>query len=187
MKVDILQKGGDKKDIETIKNAVLYFGKVLMSTRMCNTLNIRIELRSTKLKKNTLGICTSENNGSKSSKSFTIIIQRELPLIDKIETVAHEMVHVYQQSINKLQIRKWKSDDLFHVRWDGKDKGVLESVPYMEQEWEKEAFALETPLLNCFREHHHKRVEGEDIRMKQFKLAVKKFDFENGKEANLVL
>lgn len=78
-----------------------------------NTLNIRLELRATKLEKDVLATCASEANGSKSTKDFTIMVLRDSPLPQQLESIAHEMVHVSQIAYGVLQNRVWKSDGLF--------------------------------------------------------------------------
>lgn len=153
MQVKILQKGGDK-DHYIIEKATRYFARKLMSQRMISTLSLRIEIRATKLNKHDLGSVSMNLNGSKQSKEFMIMLQRDLPLAKQLETIAHEMVHVWQQRTNVLQTRIWKSDEKLHVRWNAQDMGLLSSIPYNEQPWEKEAFTLEEPLLYSFIAHH---------------------------------
>lgn len=146
MKITILQKGGQKYH-EALEKAVRYFAAQLMSTRMTNTLEIRLEVRATKLKKRVAGTCSTVPVGSKASKKFTIVLQRDMLPRDMFATIAHEMVHVQQKATNRLQFRRWSSDKQMHVRWEGKDMGVFGDIPYRIQPWEVEAYAKEKPLM----------------------------------------
>lgn len=152
MKINILQKGGNKNH-ELLERAIKFYGSQLMSTRMLNTLSLRVEIRATKLEKKTMGTCSTKAQGSISNKDFKIMLQRDMSLKDQLETIAHEMVHVWQKATNKLQFRVWKSDGQMHTRWNGNDAGVSGEIPYLDRPWEKEAFFLEKPLFKLFRAH----------------------------------
>jgi len=147
MKVIILERGKKsflgsvdqtkkEKRHEIIEDATRFFGRELMSTRMVNTLKIRIELRATKLEKDTLGEVGNLLIGSERQRDFTIVSQRDEPLKQQLRTLAHEMVHVRQIAKNELQVRRWKSDWKIHTRWRGED---WTDTPYQERPWEAEA------------------------------------------------
>jgi hypothetical protein len=154
MKISIFQKGGEKNH-ELIEKATRYFASKLMSTRMMNTLSLRIEVRSTTLPKNAIGVCTGKVNGSKSTKNFKIELQRDMPIGKQIETLAHEVVHVWQKASNTLQFRQWKSDGQVHIRWNGNEMGLTDDIKYIDRPWELEAFFLEKPLFQSFRAFHN--------------------------------
>ncbi|MGD1524057.1 hypothetical protein [Vibrio owensii] len=174
MKITILQRGGDKNDHDILESAALYYSKMLMSTRMCNTLKLRIELRATKLEAGVLGECSTENIGSKANKEFTIVMRRDEDINSKLSTLAHEMVHVAQKATNILQHRKWKSDNRYHTRWNGIDMGLSNSVPYNDRPWEKEAFALQRTMFNAFACHHNEHSVKEAQYKEQFNEKLKK-------------
>lgn len=150
MKITIFQKGGNKNH-ELIEEATRYFAKKLMSTRMINTLNLKIKVRSTTLPKNAIGVCSTLANGSISSKDFDIEIHRDISLKKQVETLAHELVHIWQKTSGMLQFRKWKSDNNIHIRWNGEETGLSNAIPYLERPWEKEAYFLESHLYNSFK------------------------------------
>lgn len=151
MKVKILQKGGNRSHHETIAEAVEFFGKELMSTRMTNTLTIRVAMRVTgRAKKTTQGHVHMLANGSTAQKVFNINIDRDLTLPEQLQVLAHEMIHVQQIATGRFQQRVWKSDRKLHVRWEGKDIGEGFKIPYRQQPWEVEAFANQKKLTSKF-------------------------------------
>lgn len=166
MNVKIFQKGGSKDNHDILLQAADYFADLLMTKRMSNTLNIRLEMRSSKLSKKTMGTCSTASIGSKSNKDFTIVMQRDMNINDQLETLSHELVHVYQKAHNTLQYRKWKSDGLYHARWNGQDVGLAGEIPYMERPWEIEAYKLEKPMkaafVNYFKNNTEKEAERRD-------------------------
>lgn len=136
--ITILQRGGEKHH-DVLERAARAFLSALMSTRLANTLAIRIEVRATKLDEGVAAVAKLPTNGSVSSKKFTIILDRERGLKEQIEDLAHELVHVEQAATNRLQYRRWRSDGKVHARWEGVDLGPLECQPYWTRPWEVEA------------------------------------------------
>ncbi|MEZ8292388.1 hypothetical protein AB6D11_00895 [Vibrio splendidus] len=167
MNTTVLQRGGDRHSHNMLKRAANYFSRALMSTRMVNTLNLRIECRSSKLKSNISGLCKAKANGSQSTKEFTVVLQRDDPWHTQVLTLAHELVHVYQGAMGTLQYRQWKSDGQLHTRWAGKDLGACGTIPYRERPWEIEAFALEETLFQAFLHHEMNSPEQEALYREQ--------------------
>jgi len=150
MKVKILQKGGSKQH-STIEDAVRFFAKELMSTRMTNTLTIRVAMRVTgRSKKTTRGHVHMLANGSVAQKVYNINIDRDMHLASQLQVLAHEMIHVQQIATGRFQQRVWKSDRKLHVRWEGKDIGEGFKIKYREQPWEVEAFDNQLALSGKF-------------------------------------
>jgi hypothetical protein len=133
------------------EQAVRFYAKELMSTRMCNTLNIVVKIQKTTLSKNTRGTCYAKAIGSSSVKNHEIIIKNTGDTLQMFETLAHEMVHVEQKAMKRLQVRLWKSDKQYHYRWDGKEMGTAEQNEYWTRPWEVEARSKQKDLLNKFR------------------------------------
>jgi len=169
LKISILQRGGNKDNHPILESATRYFAKQLMSTRMNNTLSIRIEMRTSKLGKDALGSCSTASIGSKSNKEFTIMVQRDSEINEQLVILAHEMVHVQQKAMNTLQYRLWKSDKKYHTRWNGKDAGLFDEIPYAERPWEIEAFAQESVLKKAFVNHFKGNLDREKQRLSEFK------------------
>lgn len=141
--IQVFQRGGYKRD-ELIMDAATFYLKKYLSPRLFNSLSIRIEMRATKLSKNTHGSAMLPKNGSKATRCIRVIIDRDLSNTNLLVTLAHEMVHVVQAVKNRLQYTKKPEGTL--VRWEGKVLGFFHTIPYMEQPWEKEAFALQENL-----------------------------------------
>ena len=151
MKVKILQKGGNRDNKLDIAQAVMFYAKELMSTRLMNTLTIRVALRVTgRSSKTTTGHVHMLNNGSAAQKVFNINIDRNATLVDQLQILAHEMIHVEQIARGRYQLRKWKSDGIYHARWEGKDLGNWHDIPYREQPWEIEAYDNQLDLAGKF-------------------------------------
>ena len=138
--------------VEDLEKAVKFFLTELgVSTRLQNTLNIKVHVRKTVLKKDALGSCSVLNNGSQATKDYRILLTDDAPHFSQLQTLAHECVHVEQQVRGRLQRRVWSSDGQTHVRWDGKELGVwLQDVSYADAPWEIEARAKEEKLTRAF-------------------------------------
>ena len=137
MKLTVLQRGGIKNP--RIEERARFFASILMSTRMSNTLHVRIEMRSTTLVDGNSAQVTHAANGSKASKHFVIKIDRDAPFNEQIGFLAHEMKHVEQVATGRYQTRVWASDRQMHARWNGTEMGTLSSLPYWTRPWEVEA------------------------------------------------
>ena len=123
------------------KMTELYLTRLGISKRLQNTLSIKIHVRKSTLKANTLGTCTIPLNGSKASKEFKITLLHGQSLFNQLQTLAHELCHVAQQVTGRLQLRVWSTDNQTHVRWEGKELGVyLKDVKYddapLDRDWE---------------------------------------------------
>ena len=133
-----------------IEKATRFYAKQLFSTRMANTLTIVVKLRKTTVPKKWNGFHTTSANGSKASKKHNITIKTGRSNASILSTLAHEMVHVQQTATNKLQVRRWKSDKQYHIRWNGKEMGIVDSIPYRRRPWEVEAFNKQNELADRF-------------------------------------
>lgn len=149
MEVAILQRGGYKHH-ETLEAAIRFYARNLMSVRMANTLSIRVEVRATKLEDGNCATVFILTNGSKATKKFTIVLDRERSLTEQVGDLAHEMTHVAQAATGRYQLRRWKTDQKVHARWEGEELGLLEDLDYWTRPWEVEARAKETELAPAF-------------------------------------
>ena len=140
------------------EDAVKFFlNELNISTRLQNTLNIKVHIRRTVLAKNVLGNCNIVNNGSVSTKDFKITLSSDNTYSQQLETLAHECVHVEQACKNRLQTRVWSSDNQTHVRWEGKEQGVwMKDVSYEDAPWEIEARNKQEELVRKFYSYQHK-------------------------------
>lgn len=142
MKIQILQKGGTKNH-ETIERATRWAIGKLFSTRLANTLHIRIEIRASLNTGSVDGRCFTPSNGSKATRKFRIQILRDAPLRSQIRILFHELAHVHQFATGRLQARIWKTDRKLHYRWQGEHVGTAAENPYSDRGWEVEARKVE--------------------------------------------
>jgi len=155
-KITILQRGGNRHPVHhyRLKQAIQFMGREIMGARLWNTLAIRVELRATKLKKDTHGQVGFKRNGSKAQRKFTIVAQRDDDRRTQMKTLAHELVHVEQAARGRVQLRIWKTDGKVHARWEGKEIGILDEIKYADRPWEIEAYKLEKSLYLKWVRYH---------------------------------
>jgi len=139
--------GGIKKDRELADEIIWFCHEMLMPRN--RTAYINLEL--TKItEKGTLGYAyTGEDD-----RDFVIEIDHRLSRtkgVDKfIETVCHEMVHVWQMATKRL---KDTSRGEYKQLWkckDGKYRNYINTT-YDRQPWETQAYAMEGLLANGFK------------------------------------
>jgi hypothetical protein len=150
-KITVLGRGISPDTKKMFEEATMYFASVLMSTRMVNTLNIRLELRKTTLAKEQAGVAYRDTKGSFSQKKHQIVIRyKEGATTDMLTTLAHEMFHVKQFALNELQLRYWKTDRKLHARWKGAEMGAVDEISYIKRPWEIEAYANQDALYRKY-------------------------------------
>jgi hypothetical protein len=153
MKVKILGKLIEESFKNIVEKAVRIYASELMSTKMCNTLSVKVEIRrGGKHFKDSdfLGRVYKDVIGCKRQKDFLIIMDYTLEENKFFEVSAHEMIHVKQFCKGEYQLRQWKSDGKIHARWNGEEVGILHNISYMERPWEIEAFGLQADLHKRF-------------------------------------
>ena len=147
LEISLPRNERDDELVRDIKDATQLFLNELMSKRLQNTLKIKINVRKTTVKKgwgkDCGGVHLADPMGSKPNKEHKILIHYGTNIMS---TLAHELVHVYQIATKKYQQRFWKSDGQLHVRWNGKELGLKEKIPYRQRPWEIEAFDLQDKL-----------------------------------------
>lgn len=149
MKVKIFQRGGYRNH-ETLEAAIRFYARQLLSVRMANTLEIRVEVRATKLEDGNCATVSILTNGSRPTKKFTIILDRKRSLTEQVGDLAHEMTHVAQAATGRYQLRRWKTDQKVHARWEGQELGLLADLDYWTRPWEVEARQKEAELAPAF-------------------------------------
>jgi len=146
MKVKVLKRGGvdNRQEVERI---VRFMASKLMSTRMANTLSIRVEMRASKLKGTMLGCVVHNASGDyswKNRKDYRIVVRRDLDTPKLAEVIAHEMVHVKQYAQRELRKRYHSTEKAWRQFWMGQE--VPRSTPYLDLPWEIEARKMESAL-----------------------------------------
>lgn len=147
MTIKITQRGGNKSYLPFIQHAVNFFANELMTKRMLNNTNITVAMRTSGRGSNTEGHVFVECAGSKKQHNYYINCCRKSSLFNKMLILAHETVHVQQIRTNRYQLRTWKSDGQLHARWEGKELGPVDYIPYDKHPWEIEAYATQTNLV----------------------------------------
>ena len=92
-------------------------------------------------------------------KDFTIEVDHRLSRVESrdkfIETVCHEMVHVWQMATKRMKDSfKGGYKQLWKCK-DGKYRNYTETV-YERKPWETQAYALEGKLLELFKIYEEK-------------------------------
>jgi len=117
-----------------IEDAIMFASSQLMSRiRKPVYINIRT-IRKLAEKQGVYGDCMDEGD-----REFTIRIDVSLPLDQMIETILHEMVHVWQY-VSKRMVQNWVHEVRFAKEVYSAD------LPYDDRPWEIEAHRLEKEL-----------------------------------------
>jgi hypothetical protein len=132
--------GATKKKRALAESAVTFCISELMP-RM-RTLEIELNLKNLK-NEGVAGWCY-EGDGN---RDFYIDIDKNLDDEELVETVCHEMVHVWQGAT-----RKMKDLDGFRKMYMG--KVYDDTTAYDDEPWEIEAYAMQGGLLEKFKEEY---------------------------------
>jgi hypothetical protein len=132
--------GATKKKRALAESAVTFCISELMP-RM-RTLEIELNLKNLK-NEGVAGWCY-EGDGN---RDFYIDVDKNLDDEELVETVCHEMVHVWQGAT-----RKMKDLDGFRKMYMG--KVYDDTTAYDDEPWEIEAYAMQGGLLEKFKEEY---------------------------------
>lgn len=124
-----------------VEAATRRIGLAIMGAKLANTITIKVTL--VRGLEGCNGDISTVNRtvSTTSMRAFPIRIQAGLPFEQMLKTLAHEIQHVEQIRRGRLQYRMWVSDRQLHVRWEGKEMGTFNSIPYYTRPWEVEARA----------------------------------------------
>ena len=125
VRIDTFQRGGDRSALPALEGAARFYLGRLASTRLLNTLDIRIECRA--------GVRVVDERPSAfsldepaalgpSPKRFTITLRRDDPIRAKLIALAHECVGVTQRAHGTLRVLRdgsirWHADDYTGTDW----------------------------------------------------------------------
>ena len=129
--------GSTKKKRALAENAVTFCISELMP-RM-RTLEIELNLKN----EGVVGWCY-EGDGN---RDFYIDVEKTLDDEELVETVCHEMVHVWQSATRKMK-------DMTHGRKMYMGKVYDDTTAYSDEPWEIEAYAMQGGLLEKFKEEY---------------------------------
>jgi hypothetical protein len=132
--------GSTKRKREIAESAMIHCVSELMP-RM-RTLDIELTLKKIK-DEEVVGWCHEGEN----KREFFIDIEKSLDGEDLIETVCHEMVHVWQSATRKMK-------DLPFGRKMYMGKVYDETTAYEDEPWEVEAYEMQGKLLKTFKKEY---------------------------------
>ena len=136
-------RGGTKEQKKLAKSLAEFCLNKLISSRLSDTLDIRIVFKPTLYKKtDSYGETTYYEDSNVPPKDFLIEIDSKLKMRSMLETIAHELVHVKQWATGEMRETK----DNFITKFK-KDTINSNKVSYWDQPWEIEAMGREEGLF----------------------------------------
>ena len=140
----------NKELYRALASAAIWYGAVLLGTRMVNNIYLDIKLtKGLKKKEKAYGYCHIVDDNLSRPREFMIELDASMEYgFDEILTwLAHEMVHL------KQFVRKELWDyETGQVQWKSR---TYSRAPYDDQPWEREAYRLEKSLYNEFKEWYY--------------------------------
>ena len=143
-------RSNNKELYKEVSNASLYYGALLLGTRMLNNIYLDIKLtKDLKKKEQAYGYCHIIDDDLNRPREFMIELDTSMKhSFDQILIwLAHEMVHLKQFVRGELF-----DYETGKVQWKRRMYG---NVHYEDQPWEKEAYRLEEKLYNEFAEWYY--------------------------------
>ena len=148
--------GGTKKQRQLTENVVWYCISELMPRH--STLEIEVQLTKC-LDEGAYGFCMQMN----SDREFTIEVDKRLPKFKNgnlnlsglkrfIQTICHEMVHVYQTATGRMVDRVYPVKLGSRKLWKTKDGSYVDytHTSWSKQPWERQAVRMESKLAKGF-------------------------------------
>jgi len=140
----------NKDFYQSLDNAALFYGEVLLGKRMAKNIYLDIKLtKDLKKKEGAYGYCHIVDDSLARPREFMIELDASMKYkFDQILTwLAHEMVHLKQFVRGELC-----DYETGRVQWKSRSFG---RVHYDDQPWEKEAYRLEGELYEMFEEWYY--------------------------------
>jgi len=135
----------NKELYQALGSAALYYGALLLGTRMAKNIYLEIKLtKDLKKKEKAYGYCHIIDHSLARPREFMIELDASMKYDfgDILTWLAHEMVHLKQFVRGEL----WDYET-GRVQWKSREYG---KVDYDDQPWEKEAYRLEEKLYEEF-------------------------------------
>jgi hypothetical protein len=140
-------KGGTAEKRQLAREAIRW----VMNNELYIRDSIRLNVSFKDLNEEYCGSAIFNGTNSFHSKSYSIVIGDHIDHnADKelfIETILHEMVHVWQMSNRIARYTLNNSKSAYKIFWNGEDKTHL---PYSQQPWERQAYRMEKTLTAKF-------------------------------------
>ena len=140
--------GGIEKD-RTLAEEVMWF---CIETLMPRMKNLMVECELKKIDDGVLGYAWSVEDNKDCLIQIDSRLSRDAGRDKFIETVCHEMVHVWQMATNRTKETYRDGHKQLWKCKDGKYRNYGKTA-YERQPWETEAYAMEGPLAELFKEY----------------------------------
>ena len=140
----------NKELYRALGSAALWYGAVLLGTRMVKNISLDIKLtKGLKQKEKAYGYCHIIDHNLSRPREFCIELDASMKYgFDEILIwLAHEMVHLKQFVRKEL----WDYES-GRVQWKSRSYGEMS---HDDQPWEREAYRLEEKLYNEFSEWYY--------------------------------
>ena len=143
--------GGIEKD-RTLAEEVMWF---CIETLMPRMKNLMVECELKKIEDGVLGYAWTVEDNKDCMIQIDSRLSRDAGRDKFIETVCHEMVHVWQMATNRTKETYRDGHKQLWKCKDGKYRNYGKTA-YERQPWETEAYALEGRLAELFKEYEKK-------------------------------
>ena len=140
--------GGIEKD-RTLAEEVMWF---CIETLMPRMKNLMVECELKKIDDGVLGYAWTVEDNKDCMIQIDSRLSRDAGRDKFIETVCHEMVHVWQMATNRTKETYRDGHKQLWKCKDGKYRNYGKTA-YERQPWETEAYAMEGPLAELFKEY----------------------------------
>ena len=143
--------GGIEKD-RNLAEEVMWF---CIETLMPRMKNLMVECELKKIEGGVLGYAWTVEDNKDCMIQIDSRLSRDAGRDKFIETVCHEMVHVWQMATNRTKETYRDGHKQLWKCKDGKYRNYGKTA-YERQPWETEAYAMEGPLAELFKEYEKK-------------------------------
>ena len=143
--------GGIEKD-RTLAEEVMWF---CIETLMPRMKNLMVECELKKIEDGVLGYAWTVEDNKDCMIQIDSRLSRDAGRDKFIETVCHEMVHVWQMATNRTKETYRDGHKQLWKCKDGKYRNYGKTA-YERQPWETEAYAMEGPIAELFKEYEKK-------------------------------
>ena len=140
--------GGIEKD-RNLAEEVMWF---CIETLMPRMKNLMVECELKKIEDGVLGYAWTVEDNKDCMIQIDSRLSRDAGRDKFIETVCHEMVHVWQMATNRTKETYRDGHKQLWKCKDGKYRNYGKTA-YERQPWETEAYAMEGPLAELFKEY----------------------------------
>ena len=147
----VAANGGREKD-RTLAEEVMWF---CIETLMPRMKNLMVECELKKIEDGVLGYAWTVEDNKDCMIQIDSRLSRDAGRDKFIETVCHEMVHVWQMATNRTKETYRDGHKQLWKCKDGKYRNYGKTA-YERQPWETEAYAMEGPLAELFKEYEKK-------------------------------